>query len=198
MDKREASVIARGKFKQDGRCAAVQAETRPRLRATATRQQVKSFLESKGMFAVYCAAFKCWPYPSDATLRTSGKGEKMSSLILILVLSLSPMPLPRLLPEALVSLSAQNSVDPERPLGSVRGTVTSATGKRLAGATVRVEFRGSMWEVRTGGDGDYLISNLNPGNHQVKVTLAGYANIQKRVRVQPYRSSTLDFVLRVR
>lgn len=119
----------------------------------------------------------------------------MYAIVISLVLSLSTLPLHRPYVDGRRSRSLQDAAEPERPLGSIGGTIKTSGGTPLAGATVRVEFRGRVWDVKSDTNGEYIITNVAPGNQQVEATLQGYSSKRRRIMVRAFQLTTLDFVL---
>jgi hypothetical protein len=61
--------------------------------------------------------------------------------------------------------------------GTITGTVMDATGAVVAGATVTLTRPEGLvgQEISTGGNGQFLFSNVAPGAFQITVTLPGFA-----------------------
>ena len=76
--------------------------------------------------------------------------------------------------------------------GKIRGRVTEkATGETLAGANVAVV--GTPFGAATGIDGEYIIINVPPGMHELRVTMLGYGPVTVRqVRVVVDQTTTID------
>ncbi len=77
--------------------------------------------------------------------------------------------------------------------GSVTGTVKDATGAVLPGAGITLQ-PGSK-SVVTSRQGDFLISNIAPGNYTVKVTYVGFADFASTVNVVAGQTATLSPIL---
>src|SRR3982751_3398156 len=60
--------------------------------------------------------------------------------------------------------------------GQISGTVTDPQGAVISGATVTVTStdNGSMRTTKTSGDGYFNVTNLQPGNYEVKIEGAGF------------------------
>ena len=60
--------------------------------------------------------------------------------------------------------------------GQISGTVTDPQGAVITGATVTVSSKdtGATRTVKTSDDGGYNVTNLQPGNYEVKVEGAGF------------------------
>ena len=85
------------------------------------------------------------------------------------------------------------------PTGGVRGIVTDSTKAVIAGATVTVTSKttGAERTVRTNSDGEYQITNLPPGEYEVKVTMDGFKTAVSEVRIQVGENATIEYVLEV-
>lgn len=80
--------------------------------------------------------------------------------------------------------------------GQIVGTVTeNQTSRLLEGASVVVEGRPTL--ARTGPNGQYVISGLEPGTYVVRTELLGYAQAEETVTVVAGEEVTLDFELEV-
>ncbi|HYM82330.1 MAG TPA: carboxypeptidase regulatory-like domain-containing protein [Candidatus Limnocylindria bacterium] len=76
--------------------------------------------------------------------------------------------------------------------GTIRGRVTAlGNGSAIAGATVT--YNGGS--TTTNVVGDYVLSNVSPGEHSVTAAAPGYGNRTSSVTVVPGGTSTLDFQL---
>ncbi len=79
--------------------------------------------------------------------------------------------------------------------GTIRGTVTDATGAPVAGATVTVRNldTGFTREFKTGDDGIYIAPNLPIGTYSVHSEFAGFAPLtQSGVHIDAGSSVTVD------
>jgi protocatechuate 3,4-dioxygenase beta subunit len=77
--------------------------------------------------------------------------------------------------------------------GQLKGRVTdTATGKPIAGAAITVDGRSVG---TTGQDGNYSVSNLNPGSCLLAAGLPGYRSQQKRVTVESGETLRVNFTL---
>jgi len=74
--------------------------------------------------------------------------------------------------------------------GQISGTVTSATGSPLAGASVSVTGTGSGTTTTT--DGSYSIAGVGVGTHIVRATLVGYGETTRSVTVVAGQTATAD------
>jgi Carboxypeptidase regulatory-like domain/TonB-dependent Receptor Plug Domain len=84
--------------------------------------------------------------------------------------------------------------------GTVRGTVTDASGGVLPSATVVITNVGTKdtREVQTDNRGGYLFAGLFPGSYDLKVELAGFKSYeQKGIVVSPNDSRGIDVKLDV-
>ncbi len=78
--------------------------------------------------------------------------------------------------------------------GKIVGTVTDAeTGEPLVGVTVTVT--GTTLGNVTGEDGVYFLNRVPAGVQRVAVSLLGYADQERRLRVLAGHTSTVDFAL---
>jgi outer membrane protein assembly factor BamB/subtilisin family serine protease len=81
------------------------------------------------------------------------------------------------------------------PRGSVSGTVRSATGEPVAGATIT--GTGILdWTATTGEDGSYTAGDLLEGDYQVTVTADGFLPAGATVTITAATPATLDVTLR--
>src|SRR5512140_4044164 len=58
--------------------------------------------------------------------------------------------------------------------GTIKGTVTDPNGAVISGATVAVTGAAGERTATTNADGNFEVSNLNPGVYTVKVTQSGF------------------------
>ena len=80
----------------------------------------------------------------------------------------------------------------QSPSSGISGNVTSADGTILSSA--RVTIKGV--ETRTLADGTFAIDNLEPGTHDVTISLQGYESINQSVSIQEGNVTKLSFCLR--
>lgn len=87
----------------------------------------------------------------------------------------------------------------QTPSGTLRGTVSDPSKSVLANATVTVRNRNTSAErsVTTGTDGTYLISNLIPGEYELKIVMTGFKTQLVVVTVQIGETLTLDTPLEI-
>jgi hypothetical protein len=83
--------------------------------------------------------------------------------------------------------------------GVVAGTVTDPQGAVVAGAAVTVTSRdsGATRTATTTGEGNYVITNLRPGNYEVKIEGAGFSSRTVPVQVTVGTRTTVDVELAV-
>ena len=83
--------------------------------------------------------------------------------------------------------------------GQIVGTVTDPQGAVIAGATITVQSKGTgaTRTQRTTGDGSYIVSNLQPGDYDVKVEGSGFGAKSVPVRVTVGTKTTVDVALDV-
>ncbi|MDR3694243.1 TonB-dependent receptor [Mucilaginibacter sp.] len=77
--------------------------------------------------------------------------------------------------------------------GKVSGTVKTADGKPAAYVTVAIKELNRATSTKE--DGSYLITNINPGNYTLAVSLVGMQNQEKTVTVSALKTITVDFIL---
>ena len=72
------------------------------------------------------------------------------------------------------------------PTGAIRGGVADPSKAVIAGATVVVRNRATGFErtVSTDSDGEFVVSNLPPGEYELKVTMKGFKSSLSAVTVQ--------------
>jgi hypothetical protein len=77
---------------------------------------------------------------------------------------------------------------------TVRGTITDPDQAVIPGATVTVTpAKGSAQVTQSGGDGTYVVHNLQPGTYSLTVTMNGFATyVRQGVRVTPGQALTID------
>lgn len=83
-----------------------------------------------------------------------------------------------------------------RPLvGTITGTVTdSTTGEPLPGVNVVVE--GTNQGAATGANGNYTISNVEPGTYSMRASFVSYQDVVvEDVEVQDGQTTTVDFAM---
>lgn len=78
-------------------------------------------------------------------------------------------------------------------LGAVQGTVRSESGAPLSTAVVVVA--GTNLRSITSNDGRYIIADVPPGTHTIRVSLIGYATREQEVAVVSGETATADFDL---
>jgi outer membrane receptor protein involved in Fe transport len=78
--------------------------------------------------------------------------------------------------------------------GTVTGTVTDAAGTPLPG--VQVALEGTTQGDVTGGEGQYRIASVPPGDYTLRATFVGYAPETAAISVADGATVTQDFVLR--
>lgn len=85
--------------------------------------------------------------------------------------------------------------------GSLRGTVTDASGAILPGATVELGSQaqiGGLQTTTTDRNGQFRFQNLSPGTYSMKVSLDGFkAIVRDGLRVEVGRTFDVDFSLEV-
>src|SRR3954454_1392722 len=83
--------------------------------------------------------------------------------------------------------------------GQIAGTVTDPQGAVISGATVTVTSTGTgaQRSVTTSGDGGFNVTNLQPGNYEVKVEGAGFGTKTTTAQVSVGTKTTVDTQLEV-
>ncbi|MGH9203186.1 MAG: carboxypeptidase regulatory-like domain-containing protein, partial [Vicinamibacterales bacterium] len=93
------------------------------------------------------------------------------------------------------------SLPAQTTTGSLRGTVTDASGAVLPGVTVELNSRaqiGGMQTVTTDRNGQYRFQNLSPGEYSMKVALDGFKSVVREgLRVEVSRTFDVNFSLEV-
>lgn len=85
-------------------------------------------------------------------------------------------------------------VGAQEPTGTVSGRVLDATSERpLSGAEVVVE--GTQLTAVAGADGQYVLSGVPAGTHQVRASLIGYGGATQEVVVASGETVTAEFAL---
>ena len=79
--------------------------------------------------------------------------------------------------------------------GTIRGTVTDASGNALPGVVVTASASGVDTEVVTDADGAFAFTDLAAGEHLLTATLFGYASWELRVTVRAGAVETVEIVL---
>lgn len=97
----------------------------------------------------------------------------------------------RVLLPCLVSLFLMAPAAFGQATGTITGTVTSETGQPLQGASVRTGSNA----VITDATGRYTLLNVQPGQHEVRASLLGYAEGTSSASVQAGQAATVNFVL---
>lgn len=92
-------------------------------------------------------------------------------------------------------LCAGHSLALMAPGGSVKGKITDVTtGEALPGVNVLIV--GSGRGAVTDGQGEYFITNVNPGSYVLRISLLGYQTIESRkFDVKPDETLVLNFKL---
>src|SRR5215471_3116403 len=83
--------------------------------------------------------------------------------------------------------------------GSIAGTVSDSTGAVLPGATITAK-NASTQAIRTavtGTDGTYLITNLDAGSYEVKISLNGFADSVQQASLLARQIARIDLRLQV-
>jgi TonB-linked SusC/RagA family outer membrane protein len=95
----------------------------------------------------------------------------------------------------LVLLGVPASVWGQATTGSIAGRVTEeATGAPVAGA--QVFLSGTTRGIVTNQQGQFLLTNIPAGQHEVAVSLIGFAQASQRVTVTPGQTANANFTLK--
>ena len=97
-----------------------------------------------------------------------------------------------------ISENLNLTANPAINSGSLRGTVTNISGTPISGATVKVyDVNDNPIEhANTGGNGQYIISNLTAGSYKVTAIETGYLlPTVTPVSIQENKTSTLNIAL---
>ncbi|HXG94959.1 MAG TPA: TonB-dependent receptor [Blastocatellia bacterium] len=105
-----------------------------------------------------------------------------------------------LLALAMLALGA-NMISPvlaQNPTGSIRGTITDQSGAVITNATITVTNKatGDVRKASTGNDGIYAVTNLLPGEYEVKIEAQGFSTQNITALVQVGNTTTGDATLR--
>jgi hypothetical protein len=81
--------------------------------------------------------------------------------------------------------------------GNVNGTITDPSGAVVpkAAVTARNINTGAIRTTQSGGDGNYVVSNLLPGTYAITVEAQGFAKQEKRVEVSVGSRHEMNFQL---
>ncbi|SFM82222.1 iron complex outermembrane recepter protein [Chitinophaga sp. YR627] len=87
-----------------------------------------------------------------------------------------------------------NSIYAQQNGGTITGTITTSDGKPASNVTIRIEK--SKWGGISDENGTFSISDVRPGNWQVKVTAVAVESQEKTVTVTAGQTVQLNFVLK--
>ena len=81
--------------------------------------------------------------------------------------------------------------------GSIRGTVTDSTGAAVPATKVVAKklATGETREVATTDDGEYVLSELQPGEYELSFEKSGFQRTSVRTRVSTAADTTVDYTL---
>ncbi len=87
----------------------------------------------------------------------------------------------------------------QTPTGALRGSVTDPTKAIISDAVVTVKNKATGAErvANSGAEGDFIISNLLPGEYEVKVTAKGFKTHMAGATIQVGDTATLEVALEV-
>ncbi|MGB7925877.1 MAG: carboxypeptidase regulatory-like domain-containing protein [Pyrinomonadaceae bacterium] len=82
---------------------------------------------------------------------------------------------------------------------SIRGTITNATGNRLADASVRLfdEATNESRDAASEANGEFTVSGLPPGSYRLEVEAGGYKKYIRRFDLQVNQIQRIDVMLEV-
>ncbi|MDE1175039.1 MAG: TonB-dependent receptor [Edaphobacter sp.] len=82
---------------------------------------------------------------------------------------------------------------------TITGTVTDSSGAAASGASIRVVNTATQLTrlLKAGEDGHYNLSQINPGNYSVTVSLAGFKTVKQQISLEAGQNIGLDFELPV-
>lgn len=85
------------------------------------------------------------------------------------------------------------------PTGTVRGQIKDQADARVSGAKITISSKdtGAERTAITKANGEYLITNLQPGEYEIKVAASGFRTSLTPVVVQVGESVTVEFTLEV-
>lgn len=95
--------------------------------------------------------------------------------------------------------SAPEHLAQQANTATLRGSVKDQLGAAIAGATVKVihDSTGAARETPTNDEGVYVLTNLQPGGYEVRVTAQGFAVAINAVQLQVGQNATTDMTLGV-
>ena len=100
---------------------------------------------------------------------------------------------------ALVLLGLSPALFGQAETGSINGTVTDATGASVPKANITVKNinTAAIRTTVTGSDGNYAVTNLQPGTYSVTADATGFAKTEKRAEITPGVRIEMNFKLQV-
>ncbi|HEX8927080.1 MAG TPA: carboxypeptidase-like regulatory domain-containing protein, partial [Terriglobales bacterium] len=104
----------------------------------------------------------------------------------------------RLLVAALLLFSTAQVFAQATATGTIRGTVTDASGAVVSGAQVTITNTGTSVarSATSGTTGGYVFDQLPPGNYSVKVTKSGFAASVTKLDLLVGHTATTNFALK--
>jgi hypothetical protein len=92
-------------------------------------------------------------------------------------------------------LAAQTHSPAPRAVGELKGLVLDTQDARIAVAKITVENKSYLFETQTNDEGAFQVK-LPVGEYQLKIESNGFkAYIRKRVRIEAYKTETLNATL---
>ncbi|MCK4396201.1 carboxypeptidase-like regulatory domain-containing protein [candidate division WOR-3 bacterium] len=79
--------------------------------------------------------------------------------------------------------------------GKIEGTVTDKKNNKPL-PMVNVIVKGTSLGSASGVDGNFVITNITPGDYSIMATMMGYKAVTKSVKVLPGETTLLDFELK--
>ncbi|MCU1263416.1 MAG: Cna domain protein, partial [Bryobacterales bacterium] len=101
---------------------------------------------------------------------------------------------------AVLAIALSTPIRAQISQASLQGTVTDNSGAAVRGATVVIKNRGTdeSRSVTSGASGEYLISNLNPADYSLTVSLPGFKTaVVSSLVLHTGEHSTVDTILEV-
>ncbi len=91
------------------------------------------------------------------------------------------------------------SLAAQQETGRVTGTVKDQSGAVIPGAAIIVRniATNAQRTITTGGDGSYVVTNLQPGTYEISAEMKGFNTSRKQVVISVGGAVTIDFPLTV-
>ncbi len=96
----------------------------------------------------------------------------------------------------LLSTVAASPLLAQRATGGLYGSVTEASGERLAGAVVELDGMGAPRQQTADSAGSFRFLGLDPGRYALRASLDGYSTVERQtVTIEASRNTTLEVEL---